>query len=200
MKLFCYLDSSGDIEHSNLQLYSLKQASRCWNELVSDLSVYSDTAIKDLKERLVFILNCFGLSLSQLLGQNWPSENQEKMDGISSLLSNILKSSYIKKEDKTRLNRGIREIRRVYGAIRHFGKVQDNKNYGIVDGLDLKDLERYRKITIDIWDTVIAIQRSLDLNEIENFGSIADQVKFHELPDLHKTRDGKDIIAPGEEH
>ena len=94
MRIFCYLDSNHAIDSTNLQLYSLKQAARCWNELSSDFSKYKESEIKDLQERLVFIVNCLGLSVSQLLGQNWPSENSDKMDCPGDLLSYILNCSH----------------------------------------------------------------------------------------------------------
>ena len=183
MKLFCYLDSSGDIEHTNLQLYSLRQAAKCWNEIVADISAHGETEIDDLKERLVFIVNCFGLSLSQLLGQNWPSTDQKRIDNPDKLLSNILNSSNIGRVDKKRLYNGFQDLIEVYDAIRHFGKVKNDKNYKLVHELDLSTSDRFRKITINLWDTVIAIQRSHDLNEIEDFGSIAEKVIFNELPE-----------------
>lgn len=187
MKIFCSIDSSGeDINHTNLQLYSLKQAARCWNELVLEIADKDRDEITDITERLVFIVNCLGLSLSQLLGQNWPSNEKEKMDDPGDLLSNILNVSYLTKHEKARLNRGFREINRVYGAIRHFGRVKGNENYRFVEDLDLSTVDRFRKITIDLWDAVISVYRSYDINEIEEFDSIADIVKFYELPaDVH---------------
>src|SRR5690242_899960 len=67
---YCHLDSSGT--DTNLQLYSMEQAAHYWNELMGDMRHYGAARVDRLKERLVFIMNCFGLSLSQLLGQNWP--------------------------------------------------------------------------------------------------------------------------------
>ena len=107
MWLYCYLDSSGNIERTNLQLYSLKKAAESWNDLARVSSYPDKSEIEDFKERLVFIVNCFGLSLSQLLGQNWPSENQERIDNPDVLLSNILNCSHIEKTEQTRLNRGV---------------------------------------------------------------------------------------------
>jgi hypothetical protein len=187
VKIFCSIDSGGeDINHTNLQLYSLKQAARCWNELVLEIDGMDRTEIADITERLVFIVNCLGLSLTQLLGQNWPSDNKEKMDAPGDLLSNILNASHISKHEKARLNRGFREINRVYGAIRHFGRVKDNENYRLVEDLDLSMVDRFRKITIDLWDAVISVYRSYDINEIEEFDSIGNIVEFNELPgDVH---------------
>ncbi|MCK4727582.1 MAG: hypothetical protein KAT27_01535, partial [Desulfobacterales bacterium] len=82
--------------------------------------------IEDLKERLVFILSCLGLSLTQLLGQNWPSESKEKMDNPADLLSRILRCSHFDRDKKKILNKTFREFFSFYGAIRHFGKVKND--------------------------------------------------------------------------
>lgn len=190
-KLFCYLDSSGNIEHTNLQLYSLRKAARCWNELINDLVNYDEANIENQKERLVFIVSCFGLSLSQLFGQNWPSDYQDKMDTPGHLLSKILNSSHIVRDVKKRLNKGFQDILLVYGAIRHFGKVKNEKNYVLVDKLDLPTVDRFRKLTIDLWDMVIAVQRSNDLNKIDDFKSIAEKVIFDEPPEKVNLDDTK---------
>ena len=78
MSYYCRIDSAG--EETNLQLYSLKQAEKCWNGLVDDIKDVGENNVPDLKEKLVFILNCFGLSLCQLLGQNWPTPTKTEMD------------------------------------------------------------------------------------------------------------------------
>src|SRR5690606_23891972 len=56
---YYHLDSSG--EHTNLQLYSLKQAMRYWEELQDDLKEFGDET-ENIRERCVFILSSLGLS------------------------------------------------------------------------------------------------------------------------------------------
>lgn len=66
-KPYCEASSVNPHYSSNLQLFSLQQAFRYWNELQE--SKTSITAY-EIKERLVFIIVRAGTSLSQLLGQN----------------------------------------------------------------------------------------------------------------------------------
>ena len=82
MKYFCYIDSEDNLS-TNLQLYSLKKAAEVWNELVDDVNKTGVEGVINLTERLTFILNCLGLSLAQLVGQNCPSPNKSKMDQVS---------------------------------------------------------------------------------------------------------------------
>ena len=76
MNYFCHLDSSGDLEHTNLQLYSLMKAADAWNELLNGVTDTGLNGVNYLRERLTFIVSCLGLSLSQLMGQNCPSPEQ----------------------------------------------------------------------------------------------------------------------------
>ena len=184
MELFCYLDSDGKIGHTNLQLYSLKMAAVSWNDLVKEL--LSHDSIDDIsyfEQRLVFIVNCFGLSLSQLLGQNWPSDDREKIATPGTLLGNILRCSFLERAEQKRLNKGFNEITATYDAIRHFGKAKNDAIHKKVKEIDLIILKRYKQITIDIWNAVISVQRSYDVNKIEDFRSIDDKVLFEEMPE-----------------
>jgi hypothetical protein len=61
---------------SNLQLFSLKQAYRYFEELEKNGSNFTDFRKKDY---IVFIIVCAGTSISQLLGQN-TTHKQKKTD------------------------------------------------------------------------------------------------------------------------
>jgi len=90
MRYYCHLAADG-VDSTNLQLYALEQAARCWNELAEDQVRYpSAEDIPYYTERLAFILSCFGLSLTQLLGQNVPSREKKKMDQAGDLLTALL--------------------------------------------------------------------------------------------------------------
>ncbi len=80
MAYYCHLYSELDLEHTNLQLYSLKKAADGWNELLDAVEESGVEQVNHLTERLAFILSCLGLSLSQLIGQNCPSPDKERMD------------------------------------------------------------------------------------------------------------------------
>ncbi|WP_321415465.1 hypothetical protein [uncultured Desulfobacter sp.] len=179
MNYFCYLDSSGDLDHTNLQLYSLEQAADAWNELLDTVSDVGLNNVDRLQERLAFIVSCFGLSLSQLLGQNCPSPDREKIDQPGELLSNILNKTSEDRTTKRLLNSTFKDFLKYYGAIRHFGRNIDNGNYEMVQKLTINELDRFRKMTIKIWDLVINIYRQDKENEIDaEISSIADVVRL----------------------
>jgi hypothetical protein len=129
MAYYCHLDSSGTVENTNFQLYSLTQAANSWNDLINEWCSCGDGNVNHCKERLAFILSCFRLSLSQLLGQNCPSRNKDKMAEPRKLLSNILKRANVDKNAQKRLNRQFESFLEYYNAIRHFGINRDNANY-----------------------------------------------------------------------
>ena len=179
MKYYCYIDSSINLEDTNLQLYSLRKAAEEWN-------VLSDLVKKDgvdySTERLTFIVNCLGLSLSQLLGQNCPSPDKKEMEMPGKLLSGLLNRLSVDRLTRRRLNREFRDFLNYYAAIRHFGKVKDDKNYKSIDELTLAKLDCFRSMTIEIWDLVISMYRQDEGNDIdEEFSSISEVVYFEEL-------------------
>ena len=182
MRYFCHLDSSKDLEHTNLQLYSLKKAADAWNEMLDAISNVGLNNVDHLQERLAFIVSCLGLSLSQLLGQNCPSPDKEKIDQPGDLLSNILNRTNADRTTKRLLNSTFKDFLRYYGAIRHFGRNIDGRNYEIVQELNISKLDHFRKMTIKIWDIVISIYRQDSENEIDaHISSVADIVFFKQF-------------------
>lgn len=181
MPYYCHLDSMEDLDHTNLQLYSLKQAAKCWNDLVNSVELVSDEQVDHFKEKLVFILNCFGLSLSQLLGQNCPSPERDKMANSGELLADIFNRTNVDRMTRRRLNSTFRDFLSYYGAIRHFGRNRDEANYRTVDQLTLVELNRFRRMTIEIWDVVIGMYRQDKENDIDIFESVADVVRFRDI-------------------
>jgi hypothetical protein len=176
MTVYYRLDSSG--VETNLQLYSLKQAAQYWNALVNEIDSLGDENVLDLKERIVFILSALGLSLTQLLGQNWPVPDRDTHDSPGELLGLILKCSYLDKIEITRLNKGFADLLNAYGSIRHFGVNKDLANYASVDGLTFGSLKRQVKMTLDIWDAVISIQNGNDVNELAEWRTVRSKVHF----------------------
>ncbi len=55
MTIYYRLDTSGD--ETNLQVYSLHQAAKNWNELIDEIEQVGIDNVSDLKEKLVFILS-----------------------------------------------------------------------------------------------------------------------------------------------
>jgi hypothetical protein len=178
MPYYCHLHSTGSIAHTNLQLYSLREAASHWNTLLDNIRKRGVEGMDDLKERQVFILHCLGLSLSQLLDQNSPSPEKEKMDDPGDLLHKILVQSHADRTTRQRLNRTFQEFLAYYGSVRHFGKNKDEKNYRTIEKLTIQELDRFRRMTIEIWDTVIAMYRQDDQNDFGRMRSICEVVWF----------------------
>lgn len=183
MSYYCHLDSLEKPEHTNLQIYSLQKAANDWNELIALIADHGINNVDRLKERLVFVLSCLGLSLSQLLGQNCPSPGKEKMDNPGVLLGKILIHAGIDRTKGRRLNRIFMDFLSYYGAVRHFGENKNKKNYRTIDKLTLKKLKRFFRMTIEIWDIIIAMYRADPKNDIEDFSSISNVVQFNDLPE-----------------
>lgn len=176
MTYYCHLDSANRVENTNLQLYSLERAAKEWNKLVNLVNESGSENVNSLAERITFITNCFGLSLSQLIGQNSPSSNNKRIESPSKLLPKLLKGI---SDDVTqeRLNREFKDFLVYYDAIRHFGKIK----YKSIDELTLDKLDYFRKITIEIWDLVISKYRQDKGNEIEDFSSVSEIVYFKNI-------------------
>jgi len=185
MSYYCYLDSTDSIDSTNLQLYSLQQAADRWNELVDTIKQREINDIDYFKERLSFILVCFGLSLSQLLGQNSPSPYKDKVDQPGHLLGRLLTPNNVDRTTQGRLNRTFRDFLSYYGIVRHFGKNKDDQNYRTIDQLTLQELDRFRHMTVEIWDVILAMYQRDDSNNLGEIGSrsISEVVRFSDLPE-----------------
>ena len=192
MHYFCHLDSAGDLDHTNLQIYSLQKAADAWNELLDAASDTRFDEVDHLLERFAFILGCFGLSLSQLMGQNCPSPNKEKMDQPGGLLSSLLNRTSVDRTTKRLLNNTFGDFLKYYGAIRHFGKNIDDRNYRMVQRLTIGEIDRFRKMTIQIWDLVIEIYRQDKENDIDDdVSSVTDVVWFNQLAEQQDGGDAR---------
>ena len=181
MPYYCHLHSTGSLPRTNLQLYSLRKAAEDWNALVDEIMARGEDGVHDLKERQSFIVNCLGLSLSQLLGQNSPSPEKDRMDQPGDLLKSILARSRVDRTTRRLLNRTFQEFLAYYGSTRHFGKNKDEKNYRTIENLTMQELDRFRRMTIDVWDTLIAMYRDDDQNNFGDVRSICQVVWFNDL-------------------
>ena len=132
---------------TNLQLYSLRQAWKCWQDLCSQKHQLGEGKIR---ERCVHAVVLLGLSLSQLLGQN-TALTSDSIPSPNKLLPVFLDETDISDIKKESLNSRFREFMDVYDACRHFGPPKYQK----LDNLDLKTTESFFNLTIEIWDIVI---------------------------------------------
>ena len=176
MGVYYYLESYG--VETNLQLYSLKQAAAYWNDLLNQIDSTGEESVIDLKERIVFVLSALGLSLTQLLGQNWSVPDKDKIDNPGELLGLILKCSHLDRAKKNRLKKGFADLLNYYGVVRHFGRNKDLKNYQYIDDLSVEKLKSFIELTLDIWDAVINIQRGKDGNELDQWDIVRSKVHF----------------------
>ncbi len=174
MTYYCHLDSANNIENTNLQLFSLRKAASEWNDLTYLVKERGIKKVDDLKERLVFITNCFGLSLSQLIGQNSPSINKNRMESPGKLFPNLLKEADLDNITKEKVQSDFNDFLKYYDAIRHFGKVKHKS----IDELNFAKLKYFKNMTIEIWDIIISIFRKDHKNKIGEFSSINDLIYF----------------------
>jgi hypothetical protein len=181
MGYYCRCASAGGLLDTNLQLYSLQQAANGWNDLVKTIAARGLDSVDNLKERLTFILSCLGLSLSQLLGQNSPSPDKDKVDQPGKLLQNILVRSHVDPTTQLRLNSTFQEFLEYYDSVRHFGRARNEKKHRTIDRLTTQEVDRFRRMTLEVWDAVIAMYRDDDQNDLHEMNSISDLVPFKNL-------------------
>lgn len=166
-KYYCYLDSGGP--YTNLQLFSLKKAYDEWLSLSSDYEKYGEKTER-LKEKLVFILSCLGISLSQLLGQN-AVIIKKKIDCPRELLAAFLDESRYDYNKKKLLKGKFNKLIEYYDTCRHFGRVKGNTKWKKVDSLSFKRIEDFMQTTLEIWNAVISHHR-------------ADHIGFEDIRDI----------------
>jgi hypothetical protein len=180
MRYYCHLATDG-VDSTNLQLYSLQQAAQCWNELAQYRASYSSTEdIPHYRERLAFILSCFGLSLTQLLGQNVASGGKKKMAHVGDLLAELLVQASVDRATKSKINKAFQEFLPFYNAVRHLGDSGNGEKYRKLDELTISHLDRFRQMTLQIWDTAIAMYQKDSENDI-HVETISEAVFFEEL-------------------
>ncbi|MEK6878245.1 MAG: hypothetical protein AABY22_01485 [Nanoarchaeota archaeon] len=155
MKYFFYLDTGGE-SCSNLQLYSLTQAIKYFNEVTIK---YNKTG-KDspaLIESYVFIISCLGLSISQLLGQNY-SKKEKNIPKLGPIFSDILqREKKIKKRRKKIITKNFDDLIYSYNKCRHFGITIDDSTHKTILNLTYAKTKKYVKITYFLWDLIIKI-------------------------------------------
>lgn len=142
----------------NLQLYSLQKAAEEWNDLIYSIKEIHGTDLNQRKEKLVFILICFGISLSQLLGQNSPSPDSMRIDDPPVLLNNILAKHYIDVDERDQLVNQYKDFSKYYNDARHFGLNKGDQKHKKIDQLTVEILDKFRRMTIKIWDGVIKLK------------------------------------------
>ena len=161
MAHYYHLDSNG--EDTNLQLYSLKQAMRYWEDLERDIASYGDDA-SDVKERCVFVLASLGLSVSQLLGQNNPNPK----DSVPYPLE--LVSSFVDEHGlDPKVKKDFERFNYFYNGCRHFGLTTGIKGYDRIDQLTLPVAMECYEFGLHLWEAVISVFRQDPNSDLEEF-------------------------------
>ena len=165
MAHYYHLDTSG--EHTNLQLYSLKQAMKYWNELQRDVAAYGEDALQ-VRERCVFVLANLGLSISQLLGQNNPNPSARVPYPIE-LVDAFVEEHGLDPQIKTDFER----FNYFYNGCRHFGLSTNGTGYSRVDQLTLPVAKECYTLGLDLWRAVISAFKQDPRNDLSAFDLLA---------------------------
>lgn len=161
MTHYYFIDSNG--EDTNLQIYSLRQAMRGWNELVRDLEEGGEQP-KDVKERYVFVLNALGLSISQLLGQNNPAPSSSVPSPLE-LFRTFATHHNLSGELVTKFER----FNYFYNGFRHFGLTTSGRGHRSVDELTFEVAQECYEFGLDIWRVVIDVFRGGSGDDLDDF-------------------------------
>lgn len=161
----------------NLQLYFLQKAAEDWNDIVYSINHGQRPEVNNRKERLVFILCCLAISLSQLLGQNSPSHNGARIDTPRQLLNKFITEHDIDERERDNIAEQCRRIFDYYDAARHFGLNKGNEKHKLIDQLTIEELNQFLHMTIKVWNLVISL---MDNGKVI---SVDEVVYFADLPD-----------------
>lgn len=143
--VYCVRESYGI--YTNLQLYSLRQAWRCWRELNQEKDNLTE---EKCRERFVVVIDLLGLSLSQLLGQN-VQHSSSRVAPPKQLLARFLNTTNYSDETKENLNDRFAEFVNFYDDCRHFGLPK----HEIINSLTYSKTEQFVNLALEIWDRVI---------------------------------------------
>ena len=103
------------------------------------------------------------------------------MDQPGDLLNNILARSHVDRTTRRHLNTTFQDFLSYYGSVRHFGKNSDEKNYRTIEKLTMQELDRFRRMTIEVWNAVIAMYQDDDQNDLDDIRSICQVVWFKKV-------------------
>lgn len=137
---------------TNLQLHALRVAWRLLNDLKSKQDPLREGRIK---ERCVVIVDLLGLSLSQLLGQNYGGDATD-LDAPRKLFESFLAKAGANASVRVPPNLKVRfdKFWGFYDDCRHFGA----SKHGEVDQLTLESTDAFMDPAIEIWDLVCLIE------------------------------------------
>lgn len=162
------IDSNGD-EHSNLQLFALRQAQKQLRSLRWRVA-RGRLEQSEIHERCVFLICTIGLSVSQLLGQNNPTPTAERLPDPKTLFRMQMPgfpAGHVSQEQ-------FEELIDAYDACRHFGLNLSGSKHEKVAQLTLARTEQLFEIGTRVW--VAVIQSFQQHNQLEGEGRSADEI------------------------
>lgn len=167
--LYYYRQSWG--KGTNLQLHSLRQAWRLFNDLQSKKDSLREGRIR---ERCVVIIDLLGLSLSQLLGMNYISPSA-KIPPPRELLKSFLDRIDVENEKKKEIAKKFSDFIDFYDDCRHFGSSKNDK----IEELSFSLTIDFFSLAIEIWDIVCNHAKSKQKGTIE-FDTVKSILDFDE--------------------
>ena len=161
MTHYYYLTSEG--EDTNLQLHSFRQAKHYWRELRRDYAELAEDT-EDLKERCVFVLATLGLSISQLLGQNYANLQKTvpyPIDLFTEFVDTHGLDPALKDEFET--------FNYFYNGCRHFGRTTSGKGHHRVNELTFSVAKNCFEFGLKVWRTVVQVYQQDGESDLEEF-------------------------------
>jgi len=156
---------------TNLQLHSLHQAWRLFQELKSKKESLREGRIR---ERCVIIVDLLGLSLSQLLGQSYTSASA-RIPPPGKLLESFLCRNDLVNEKKNKIIERFTSFIGFYNDCRHFGASKHVK----IDKLTFDIVKDFFSLTIEIWDIICNYAKS-KYESILEFDTIKNILEYNE--------------------
>jgi hypothetical protein len=146
-----YLHDS-DGAHTNLQLYSLKKALECWEEIQDLVQDGKPDGSPQLRERCAFALAAMGLSVSQLLGQNVRDLKEDWVDSPEKVFEALAGHH----EFHSGLVEDCKRFFTAYKDVRHFGRTVSGNRHRAIDDLSLEETRQHMETGRAVWMAVIA--------------------------------------------
>ncbi|TIV98315.1 MAG: hypothetical protein E5V85_11720 [Mesorhizobium sp.] len=156
MRTYYSINTDGTCS-TNLQLYSLLQAKHYWKALAKDYRQHKE-ATGHLTERCVFIVATFGLSVSQLLGQNDPAPKARGVDTPKEIWKRFVDQHGVTEVSTDEFDKFID----IYNACRHFGVSADGVGHDRLEPLDFDATRQWYEVVLRIWVAVMKALRVAD--------------------------------------
>jgi len=137
-------------ENTNLQMFSLRQANKVWREMENDLAAHE--RIEREHDRSVFVIATLGLSITQLLSQNFLSSSKPIANPVE-LFASIVERHNL----NTKLKTQFQEFVDIYSQCRHRELISDEEGRERIQGLTFDETRRWYELGIEIWHVILSV-------------------------------------------